>query len=116
MVKYTTVAIVNISKGKTFMKHIENELTEKFFSAILNLESKEECYRFFEDICTIKEIQDMSQRLEVAKLLDEGKSYQDILAKTGVSTATISRVNKCLNYGSGGYKESISKLKNTEEN
>ena len=107
MVKYTTVAIANISKGKTFMKHIENELTEKFFSAILNLESKEECYRFFED---------MSQRLEVAKLLDEGRSYQDILAKTGVSTATISRVNKCLNYGSGGYKESISKLKNTEDN
>ncbi len=97
------------------MKHIQNKLTDKFFTSILNLESKEECYRFFEDICTIKEILDMSQRLEVALLLDEGKSYQEILAKTGVSTATISRVNKCLNYGSGGYKEAITKLKDSEE-
>ncbi len=92
------------------MKNIYNELTDKFFQSIMNLESKEECARFFEDICTIKEIQDMSQRLEVAFLLNEGKSYQEVLAKTGVSTATISRVNKCLNYGSGGYKEAIDKF------
>ncbi len=92
------------------MKTIHNELTENFFKAILNLETAEECKRFFEDICTIKELQDMSQRLEVAFLLDEGKSYQEVLAKTGVSTATISRVNKCLNYGSGGYKEVIDKF------
>lgn len=92
------------------MKTIHNELTEKFFKAILNLETAEECKRFFEDICTIKELQDMSQRLEVAFLLDEGKSYQEVLTKTGVSTATISRVNKCLNYGSGGYKEVIDKF------
>ena len=92
------------------MKNIYNELTDKFFQAIMNIESKEECARFFEDICTIKEIQDMSQRLEVAFLLNEGKSYQEVLAKTGVSTATISRVNKCLNYGSGGYKEAIDKF------
>lgn len=92
------------------MKEIHNESTEKFFNAILHLESVDECKRFFEDICTIKELQDMSQRLEVAFLLNDGKSYQEVLAKTGVSTATISRVNKCLNYGSGGYKEAIDKF------
>lgn len=97
------------------MKHIHNELTERFFQAVLNLSTQEECSRFFEDICTIKEIQDMSQRLEVAYLLNTGKSYQEVLAKTGVSTATISRVNKCLNYGSGGYKEAIDKLPEREE-
>ena len=96
------------------MKHIQNELTDRFFQAILNLSSVEECERFFEDICTIKEIQDMSQRLEVATLLNNGKSYQEVLAQTGVSSATISRVNKCLNYGSGGYKEAIEKLTNKE--
>ena len=98
------------------MKNIHNELTEKFFKAILNLKTEEECKRFFEDVCTIKEIQDMSQRLEVAFLLNDGKSYQEVLAKTGVSTATISRVNKCLNYGSGGYKETIKKFVSKEEN
>lgn len=92
------------------MKEIHNESTEKFFKAILNLETAEECKHFFEDICTIKELQDMSQRLEVAFLLDEGKSYQEVLTQTGVSTATISRVNKCLNYGSGGYREVIDKF------
>lgn len=97
------------------MKHIQNELTDRFFQAILNLSSVEECERFFEDICTIKEIQDMSQRLEVATLLNNGKSYQEVLAQTGVSSATISRVNKCLNYGSGGYKEAIEKLTNKED-
>ena len=98
------------------MKNIHNELTENFFNAILNLESIDECKRFFEDICTIKELQDMSQRLEVAFLLNEGKSYQEVLSKTGVSTATISRVNKCLNYGSGGYKETIDKFPKKETN
>ena len=97
------------------MKSIYNELTENFFKAILSLKNEEECRKFFEDVCTIKEIQDMSQRLEVAFLLNEGKSYQEVLAKTGVSTATISRVNKCLNYGSGGYKETIEKFTKKED-
>ena len=97
------------------MKHIHNELTDRFFKAILNIKTEEECSRFFEDVCTIKEIQDMSQRLEVATLLNNGKSYQEVLAQTGVSTATISRVNKCLNYGSGGYKEAIEKLSENED-
>lgn len=97
------------------MKEIHNESTEKFFKAILKLESVEECKSFFEDICTIKELQDMSQRLEVALLLNDGKSYQEVLARTGVSTATISRVNKCLNYGSGGYKQIIEKISAGED-
>ncbi|MBE6671224.1 MAG: hypothetical protein E7593_03370 [Ruminococcaceae bacterium] len=98
------------------MKNIHNELTEKFFDIILNLETPEECRHFFEDICTIKEIQDMSQRLEVAFLLNNGKSYQEVLSETGVSTATISRVNKCLNYGSGGYKAAIKKYSEKKGN
>ncbi len=87
--------------------NLRNESLDKLFSEILKLKTVDECYEFFEDICTIKELQDISQRLEVAFLLNEGKNYQEISAKTGVSTATISRVNKCLNYGSGGYKAVI---------
>lgn len=97
------------------MKHMRKESTVMLFHAILNLETIDECSRFFEDICSIKEIQDMCQRLEVAILLNEGKSYQEVLAKTGVSTATISRVSKCLNYGSGGYKEAIQKITAKED-
>ncbi len=74
------------------------------FQAILKLESVEECRSFFEDICTIKELQAISQRLEVAEMLSAGRNYQEISAKTGASTATISRVAKCLNYGAGGYQ------------
>ncbi len=76
---------------------------DDFFNAILKLNNVEECRKFFEDVCTIKELQDISQRLEVAKLLKDGQNYQEVSKKTGASTATISRVNKCLNYGSGGY-------------
>lgn len=85
------------------MKNINRELTDKLFDAILQLGSKDECYKFFDDLCTIKEVQDISQRLEVARLLSEGLSYTEVAAKTGASTATISRVNRCLSYGSGGY-------------
>ena len=85
------------------MKH-NNERTNKFFEALLSLKTIEECEMFFDDICTIKELVDISQRYEVAKMLDEGKVYTEIASKTGASTATISRVNRCLNYGSGGYK------------
>ncbi len=77
---------------------------DNLFSAVLKLNSIEDCHKFFEDVCTIKELEDMSQRLEVAELLSLGKSYQEVSQQTGASTATISRVNKCLNYGAGGYK------------
>ena len=70
------------------------------FKAILSLETMEECYNFFEDLCTVPELKALSQRLEVARMLSEGRVYSDIVAKTGASTATISRVNRSLNYGS----------------
>ena len=77
---------------------------DELFRAVLLLEDEEDCYRCFEDICTINELDSLSQRLEVAKLLKEEMTYSDIAAKTGASTATISRVNKALVYGSGGYE------------
>lgn len=76
---------------------------DELFNAVLKLKNTEECRKFFEDVCTIKELQDITQRLEVAALLKQGKNYQEVSKSTGASTATISRVNKCLNYGSGGY-------------
>ncbi len=92
------------------MTNFYTESIENFFSAVLKLNSSEDCQKFFEDICTIKELQEISQRLSVAKMLDEGKSYQEVSRLTGASTATISRVNKCLVYGSGGYRQMLDKL------
>lgn len=92
------------------MANWHNDLTDRLMDAIMKVETREECYNLLEDLCTIKEIIDMGQRLEVARLLNEGKSYQEIFGITGVSTATISRVNKCLTYGNGGYKSAISKM------
>ena len=80
------------------------------FDAVLKLKTKEDCKKFFEDVCTIKELQDISQRLEVAKLLKDGKNYQEVSKQTGASTATICRVNKCLVYGNGGYSAILSKM------
>lgn len=87
------------------------EENRALFEAVLSLESFEECVAFFEDICTIKELQDLSQRLSVAEMLNNGEKYQSIEERTGASTATISRVNKCLNYGSGGYLAVLEKKK-----
>ena len=84
-------------------KKIRTEAVDYLFSAILSLENKEECYTFFEDICTINELLSLSQRFEVAKMLREHKTYLEIADKTGASTATISRVNRSLNYGNDGY-------------
>ncbi len=92
------------------MTKIHTPEIERLIETILNLETKEEALNFFEDICTIKEIQDMSQRLQVAEMLYLNKSYIEISKETGASTATISRVNKCLNYGSDGYKNVLVKL------
>ena len=90
------------------MENNHQEVKE-LFDAILALNSVEECEAFFEDLCTIKEIQDLSQRFQVAKMLSEKKNYQDISKTTGASTATISRVNKCLMYGKGGYRTALTK-------
>ncbi len=87
----------------------------RLFEAVLTLESVEDCYRFFEDVCTIKELQDLSQRFHIASLLDEGLNYQAIARRVETSSTTISRVNHCLNYGSGGYRAALRKLKAKEE-
>ena len=84
---------------------------DRLFQTILNLESIDECYAYFEDLCTIKELNDMSQRLDAAILLNDGLSYQKIMEQVAISTATIGRVSRCLNYGTGGYKTAIEKLK-----
>lgn len=84
-------------------KKIRTESVDYLFSAILSLKDKEECYTFFEDICTINELLSLSQRFEVAKMLREHRTYLEIAEKTGASTATISRVNRSLNYGNDGY-------------
>lgn len=87
-----------------------NENTKTLIKALLSLESEEECRKFLYDLCTIKEIKEMSSRLEVALLLSKGEVYTDIAEKTGSSTATISRVNRCINYGEGGYESVIKKI------
>ncbi len=92
------------------MHKFENEAVDRLFEAILSLENKEECYSFFDDVCTVQELTSIAQRLEVALLLYEGKSYVEINKLTGASTATICRVGKCVNYGSGGYKTAIERL------
>ena len=83
------------------LKHTEQ--IDRLFRAVLALEEPEECYRFFEDICTVKEILAIAQRLEVARMLSGGMSYQQTISQTGASSATISRVKRCLEYGEGGY-------------
>lgn len=83
---------------------------DELFEAILLLKDKEECYEFFSDACTIKEILDISQRLKVAKMLRDGNSYATISQTVGVSTATISRVSRCLEYGSSGYNKVLTRL------
>ena len=85
--------------------------TAKFYKAVISLKSEQECKNFFDDICTIQELEAIAQRFEVACLLDEGKSYVDVNKETGASTATICRVSKCLNYGEGGYKTAIDRTK-----
>lgn len=84
---------------------------EALFEAILQLQNMEECYNFFDDLCTVQELKALTQRMQVAQMLSEGKVYSDIVAKTGASTATISRVNRSLNYGSDGYKVVFERLK-----
>ena len=91
------------------MKHINNDDWQLFCHAILSLESEDDCRAFFEDICTIKEVQDITQRLRVAAMLADKKNYQEISAATGASTATICRVNKCLTYGEG-YRTVLEKI------
>ena len=99
------------------MSHIDKiPGADRLMQALLDLKTVEECHAFLEDICTIKEMQDIAQRLEVAFMLDEGKNYQEISKATGASTATISRVKKCLVYGSDGYRMVLDRAKEKGEN
>jgi TrpR-related protein YerC/YecD len=93
---------------------IKSKEADELFKAILLLENEEECYRFFEDICTIKEVEAISQRLQVAKMLNEKTTYNVIEKETKASTATISRINKCLQYGAEGYKLILDRLNETK--
>lgn len=96
------------------MDKLHSPQVDTLFKAVLSLKTVDECYAFFEDVCTAKEILDISQRLEVAALLRDGLNYTGISRKTGASTATISRVNKCLSYGQDGYKIVLDRM-NSEE-
>ncbi len=86
------------------MRKIKDRTVDNLINAMISLENEEECWLFLQDLCTITEIKSMAQRLEVAKLLEDGLVYSEIAQKTGSSTATISRVKRCLDYGDGGYK------------
>ncbi len=94
---------------------LRGEQLDQLFDAILSLKDREECYRFFDDIATMNEIQSLSQRLQVAKMLSEGRTYHAIVEESSASTTTISRVKRCLNYGNDGYKVVLDRLKEQAE-
>lgn len=102
--------------GNTMASKIHDHLTDQLFEAILSLKDKEQCYNFFEDICTISELKALAQRLEVARMLDEGSIYEEIVSKTGASTATISRVKRCLVYGADGYNSVMPVIRKGKDN
>lgn len=95
-------------------KKIHTEAVDHLFEAILSLKDKEECYTFFEDVCTINELMSLSQRFEVARMLRQKKTYLEISEKTGASTATISRVNRSLTYGNDGYEMVFNRMEDKE--
>ena len=95
--------------------HLQTQSMDRLFDTIVNLNTREECRAYLEDLCTVKELQDMAQRLDTAVLLSRGFSYKKIMEQVDVSTATIGRVSKCLNYGTGGYRSAIDKLETGEE-
>jgi TrpR-related protein YerC/YecD len=94
------------------IKHTDQ--TDRLFRSILSLENIDECYEYFEDLCTIKEIYSIAQRLEVARMLANGQSYQQTIGRTGASSATISRVKRCLEYGAGGYSMVLERMGEAE--
>ena len=96
-------------------KFLDKPSSDTLYRAIISLKTEDECRCFFQDLCTVSELKAMEQRMDVAMLLDEGSIYSDILERTGASSATISRVNRCLHYGAGGYKQVIPRLKGEEE-
>ena len=97
------------------MKKLQTKEVDELFEAILSLNTVEECRMFFEDACTVKEVLDVAQRLKAAKMLKKGENYVNVCKETGMSSATVSRVNRCLEYGSGGYDLVIERLSESEE-
>jgi len=89
----------------------KTDLLDSLFASILQLKSIDDCYRYFEDLCTLSEVHALSQRLDIAKRLSEGCSYQQVVSQTSASSATVGRVNKCLKYGTGGYEMILNRLK-----
>ena len=100
----------------TYNSRLKDSLLDRLFEAIMLLKDTEECYRFFEDICTVAELKALAQRLEVAKMLEANYTYGEIATKTGASTATVSRVKKSLNFGADGYKLVLERLPGKENN
>ena len=96
-------------------KHLDKEPSDTLYKAIMTLKTEEECHRFLEDLCTISELKAMEQRIEVAMLLDQGMIYSEILERTGASSATISRVNRSLSYGTGAYEQVFARIKGEEQ-
>ena len=93
---------------------IKGRQTEQLFEAILSLENLDDCYQFFDDLCTISEVQSLAQRLDVAFMLQDQKTYDSIQKETGASTATISRVQRCVDYGSGGYEKVLQNIRSSK--
>ena len=96
-------------------KFLDKQSSDALYQAIVSIQNEEECRKFLEDLCTVSELKAMQQRMDVALLLDEGLIYSEILEKTGASSATISRVNRCLHYGAGGYKTIVPRLREQKE-
>lgn len=96
-------------------KFLDKPSSDTLYRAIISLRDEDECRRFLQDLCTVSELKAMEQRMEVAMLLDDNLIYSEILERTGASSATISRVNRCLHYGSDGYRTIIPRLKETEQ-
>jgi TrpR-related protein YerC/YecD len=101
-------------ENMSYRYKVQNEEIDKLFEAILSLKDKQECYRFFDDLCTINEMEAFGQRLEVAKMLFSKMTYQEIEKRTGISAATISKISKSFSFGPGGYEMVINRLKNEE--
>ncbi len=97
-------------------KSVRTTAVSELFEAILTLQSEEECFDFFEDVCTVNELLSLAQRFEVAKMLKEGHTYMEVAEQTGASTATISRVNRSLNYGKDGYEMVFARMRKNREN
>ena len=114
--KENDIILIYEKEESKMSKKLRTEAVDHLFDAILSLENREECYTFFEDVCTVNELLSLSQRFEVAKMLRDQKTYLDIAEKTGASTATISRVNRSLNYGNDGYDMVFARMAASETN